>query len=186
MVCFFRFSYCIYKKYDDSFLNRLTRLQWGVIAVLCYCVISAFALAAGDSDNLLVKCIATHYAEDYGALPGLACSLGLFQLMKNKSQGQDARHRLLSVVARNTGYIYIIHSVPVLWRFDDFKIWNNIFHIRYWYNNGVLIPAMLVTTIIVMAIGSAVGEVCSWCVIPYIRKMHIMVIIEKRLESLYR
>ena len=59
---------------------------------------------------------------------------------------------------RNTGYTYMIHAVPVLWRFD-FKIWENIFQISYWYEKGLIYFAVPLIMILIIAVGCIIGEI---------------------------
>ena len=62
--------------------------------------------------------------------------------------------KFFSYIAKSTGVIYIIHSVPVFYRYPDYRLWENIFHISYWYKIGLLPIAMIVITFIIIATGT--------------------------------
>ena len=97
--------------------------------------------------------IANYYCDHYEALPAFLCSFGLFVSFANL---KCKPNNIVSLIARSTGAIYIIHSVPVFWRYDSFKLWENVFHISYWYSKNMLPLAMFVISVLVMLVGTII------------------------------
>ncbi|MCQ2520954.1 MAG: acyltransferase [Lachnospiraceae bacterium] len=143
------------KFYPDSKICRFDGVRGIWLAIVGYFSIVFFFVLGSATDIGIINSAANHFAADYAALPGFICSLGLFLGLKNVGGKENA---IIRCVARNTGYIYMIHAVPVLWRFD-FKIWEHIFHISYWYEKGLIYFAVPIILILVVAAGCIIGEV---------------------------
>lgn len=153
----FIFIYCLIghiKTYEKFSINNkcwllMAFLSYGFIILLIFT--GDYLTGTGNGLGTTLKSLGNYYSSHYEALPAFLCSFSLFFYFKGKNCEAS---RLFSYIAKSTGVIYIIHSVPVFYRYSDYRLWENVFHISYWYKNGLLPFAMIVITVMLILIGT--------------------------------
>ena len=173
------------KIYEDCMWNRLSKISLIVVLVMAYgLIVALFVISDVNGSNSIIY-MANHFKTDYAALLGFVCSLCLFQIAVKINNADSKKSSLIELLARNSGYIYIIHSVPVLWRSDLFNFWNEFFFINKWYEKDLLLIGMIVATIGVSLIGAFVGETCTNIVIPKMMRFRLIQTIIIKLDQVY-
>lgn len=125
---------------------------FGGYGLICILKLLGVVLAGTKYAAIGSVCVylGSYYKEHYEALPGFIASLGLFFLFLGLRMPEV---KWISMVGRSTGVIYIIHQVPLMWRSDDWTIWNGIFHVKKYIGTGYLIWYMLLVAVEIILTG---------------------------------
>jgi hypothetical protein len=132
------------------------KLLWLLVfACMCFILVVNMAddfLGGNGTLGMLFQQLASHYSSHYEALPGFCMALCLFLIFKDLDLKEN---KIVNLIAKASGTIYILHQVPVFCRYSEygFTIWNGIFHMDQFLENGSIVFPMIGYTLIVLAIG---------------------------------
>lgn len=181
------YMFMYYMKNNQIELQRnkcagLLMAIFGFVVIVGINLVDDFCGEVGLMGNV-VHILAVHYTSHYEAIPAFCFSLGMFFLFLKADMKENC---IISMLAKASGVIYIIHQVPVLWRYSDwgFTIWNGIFHADKFILEGYTILSMISYTLIILVVGVSCDYIFRHTLKPYFIKSWMLNKVGRLLDNI--
>lgn len=98
-----------------------------------------------------------YYMNHYEALPCFMVSFGLFYLFKDLQLRENV---LVREIAGASGAIYILHQVPVFWRYmGQWSLWDGVFNLSAKTGEAGIILYVICVLIVIIVFGTLIDQI---------------------------